>query len=285
LLVVLYSIVTAISVTAQPVKQLVVPNHPSKYRQLSAVHAGAGKIGFTQLIGRTELPTNFLYLRAGIMAPLSGIGHHFYHNIEEMCVILNGEAEFMVNGRTATAKAPAVVPCNMGDANASGEPLKWLNFAVSLNKGRADNFGLGDTRVGAIKDHVPVFESARLESDKMRINPAYSGTGVLYRRLVAPEIFSTDWSDVDHVVIPARSADAPRQLEGSEEVYYVIKGNGTTGIDNDKGGNKAGDAFNATLGVKVTLTNDGTEDLELLGEATTYWAMIISGENIEPISP
>jgi mannose-6-phosphate isomerase-like protein (cupin superfamily)/heme-degrading monooxygenase HmoA len=269
LLVVICSVVTNISVTAQPVKQRVVHNDPSRYRQLSAVHAGAGKMGFTQLIGRTELSTNFLYLHTGVIDPQSGIGHHFHHNIEEMYVILNGEAEFTINGRTSTIKAPAVVPCKMGDAHAiynpTREPLRWLNFAVSLNKGRADNFDLGDTRVGAAKDPTPVFVSARLERDKLRANnPAYTGNGVLYRRLFGPEVFSTDWSHVDNVVIPAGSTAGPRRLEGFEEVYYVIKGNGTIGINDEKGGIKAGDAFFAALGEKVTLTNDGSEDLELL---------------------
>jgi hypothetical protein len=53
---------------------------------------------------------------------------------------LNGEAEFTINGRTAKIQAPAIVPCKMGDSHAiynpSGEQIRWLNFAVSLNKGR-----------------------------------------------------------------------------------------------------------------------------------------------------
>ena len=65
-------------------------------------------MGFTELIGRSELSTNFLYLHAGIIEPKSGIGHHFHHNIEEMYVLLNGEAEFTVNGSTSKIKAPAI---------------------------------------------------------------------------------------------------------------------------------------------------------------------------------
>jgi hypothetical protein len=38
---------------AQPAKDRIIFNDPAKYRELSAVHAGAGKMGFTQLIGRT----------------------------------------------------------------------------------------------------------------------------------------------------------------------------------------------------------------------------------------
>ena len=77
----------------------------------------AGKMGFTQLIGRTELSTNFLYLHTGFINAKSGIGHHFHHTIEEMFVILDGEAEFTINGRSAKIKGPALVPCKMGNSH------------------------------------------------------------------------------------------------------------------------------------------------------------------------
>ena len=255
--------------TAQSVADRVVSNDPSKYRELSAVHAGAGTMGFTQLIGRNDLATNFLYLHTGVIHPQSGIGHHFHHNIEEMYVILNGEAEFTINGRTAKIQAPAVVPCKMGDAhaiyNASGEQIRWLNFAVSLNKAQGDAFDLGDDRVGATIDPIPVFVSSRLERDQLnQDNPAYTGNGVISRRVIGPEVFHTDWNHVDHVVIPAGSVAGPRQLEGIEEVFYVIKGTGTITIDDEKSGVKADDAFFGMLGEKMTISNDGNEDLELL---------------------
>ena len=152
------AIMVASSVCAQATKDRIIHNDPARYRELSAVHDGAGKMGFTQLIGRSELSTNFLYLHSGSIDPKSGIGHHFHHRIEEMYVILNGEAEFTVNGRTSKIKAPAIVPCKMGDAhgifNPTGESLRWLNFAVSLDKGRGDAFDLGDTREGAELDQI-----------------------------------------------------------------------------------------------------------------------------------
>jgi mannose-6-phosphate isomerase-like protein (cupin superfamily)/heme-degrading monooxygenase HmoA len=254
--------------SAQPAANRVIPNDPTKYRELSAVHAGAGKMGFTQLVGRTELATNFLYLHAGVIEAKSGIGHHFHHNIEEMYVLLNGEAEFTINGRSSKIKAPAIVPCKMGDShaiyNASNERVRWLNFAVSLNKGRADNFDLADTRVGATIDPIPVFVSARLERDKLKTNNStYSGNGVLHRRIIGPEIFTTDWTHVDHVVIPA-GISTPRQLEGLEEVYYVIKGKGTVAIKDKKSTFNADNAFYGSLGETLTISNDGTDDLELL---------------------
>jgi len=255
--------------TAQSIKDRVVHNDPAKYKELSAVHAGAGKMGFTELIGRSALSTNFLYLHAGIIEPKSGIGHHFHHNIEEMYLLLNGEAEFTVNGRTSKIKAPAIVPCKMGDShaiyNASGERVRWLNFAVSLTKGRGDAFDLGDSRVGAAIDPIPVFVSGRLERDKLKPNsPDYNGNGILYRRAIGPDVFRTDWDHVDHVVIPAGSSAGPRQLAGIEEVYYVIKGTGAVAINDGKTDVKADDAFFGSLGENVTISNGGKEDLELL---------------------
>jgi mannose-6-phosphate isomerase-like protein (cupin superfamily)/heme-degrading monooxygenase HmoA len=255
--------------TAQTLKDRIVRNDPSKYRNLTAVHAGAGQMAFTQLIGRTELSTNFLYLHAGVINAKSGIGHHFHHTIEEMYVLLTGEAEFTINGRTSKIKAPAIVPCKMGDAhaiyNSSKEPVRWLNFAVSETKGRADNFDLGDTRVGAAIDLIPVFVSGRLEQNKLKpVKLSAAGNSVLYRRVFGPDIFRTDWNHVDHLVIAPDSTSGPRQLEGIEEVYYVIKGSGTVSINNEIAAVKADDAFYGKLGEKITLAADSKDGLELL---------------------
>jgi mannose-6-phosphate isomerase-like protein (cupin superfamily)/heme-degrading monooxygenase HmoA len=266
ILLVMFSMVAA---TAQTLKDRIVHNDPSKYRNLTAVHAGAGQMAFTQLIGRTELATNFLYLHAGVINAKSGIGHHFHHTIEEMYVLLTGEAEFTINGRTSKIKAPAIVPCKMGDAhaiyNSSKEPVRWLNFAVSETKGLADNFDLGDTRVGAAIDLIPVFVSSRLEQNKLKpVKPSPAGNSILYRRVFGPDIFSTNWNHVDHLVIAADSTSGPRQLEGIEEVYYVIKGSGTVSINNEIASVKADDAFYGKLGEKITLATDSKEGLELL---------------------
>jgi mannose-6-phosphate isomerase-like protein (cupin superfamily)/heme-degrading monooxygenase HmoA len=267
-LLILLLMVWGVSATAQAIKDRVIPNDPSRYKELSAVHAGAGKMGFTQLIGRTELATNFLYLHAGIIESKSGIGHHFHHTIEEMYVILDGEAEFTINGNTSKIKAPAVVPCKKGDSHAiynpTGARLRWLNFAVSSYKGRGDAFDLGDPRVGVKSDPIPLFVSARLERDKLKTGgPVYTNGGVLHRRLLGPEVFQTDWNHVDHVVIPA-GASVPRKMEAFEEVFYVIKGAGTVSIKEDKAGIKSDDAFFGGLGETLLIANSGNEDLELL---------------------
>ncbi|WP_439489066.1 cupin domain-containing protein [Algoriphagus sp.] len=250
-------------------RELIVHNDPAKYRELSAVHAGAGKMGFTQLVGRNDLSTNFLYLHSGVIQAKSGIGHHFHHSIEEMYVLLEGEAEFTVNGRTSTLKAPVAVPCKLGDAhaiyNSSDESVRWLNYAVSEKKGRGDAFDLDDTREGAEIDEIPVFVTYQFAEDKLRDeNHPYSGNGALARRAFGPEVFRTSWNHVDHLVIPAGKSVGPRQLIGVEEVYYVMKGKGDLSIEGVTKPLAADDAFTGLLGETITLTNTGSDNLELL---------------------
>jgi mannose-6-phosphate isomerase-like protein (cupin superfamily) len=261
--------ITALNVFSQTLSKRVTHNNPSNYRALNAVHAGAGQMKFTGLIGSQTMATNLLYLHAGEIPDKAGIGEHFHHTIEEMYVILDGEAEFTVNGRTSKIKAPAVVPCKMGDAhgiyNSSGKTLRWLNFGVSTTKGRGDNFDLGDTRVGVPVDLIPQFVSSQLKRESMKSNStAYTGKAVLYRRVFGPDIFSTNWDHVDHVVIPVGSTTGPRQLQGIEEVYYVIKGSGKISILPDSASIKADDAFYGSLGETITISNTGKEDIELL---------------------
>lgn len=260
---------TALCTSGQSLGKRVVHNDPSKYRQLAAVHGGAGKMMFTGLLGSQAMITNLLYLHAGEIPAKAGIGEHFHHAIEEMYVIFDGEAEFTINGRTSKIKGPAVVPCKLGDAhgiyNSSGKPLRWLNFGVSTTKGRGDNFDLNDDRVGAALDAIPQFVSGQLKLEWVKPGgTAYTGAGVRHRRIFGPEIFSTACDHVDHVVIPPGSTAGPRMLEGIEEVYYVVNGSGIFSIRSDSTPIKTDDAFYGSLGEAISITNTGSNDLELL---------------------
>lgn len=254
---------------AQGLNERVVHNDPSTYRELSSVHDGAGKMGFTQLIGRNDLATNFLYLHTGVIQPKSGIGHHFHHSIEEMYVILDGEAEFTINGSTSKIKGPALVPCKLGDShgiyNSNGQPLQWLNFAVSKVKAQGDAFDLGDNRVGAKIDDIPTFVASRLEHNQLKPNDKiYKGEGVLYRRVLEPEVFQTDWHHVDHLVVPLGSTTEKHQLEGIQEVYYVMNGNGSVMVGSETAQIQKDDSFHAGLGEEISWSSSGNENLELL---------------------
>ncbi|MDO1511672.1 cupin domain-containing protein [Maribacter confluentis] len=254
---------------AQNLNDRVVHNDPSTYRELSGVHAGAGKMGFTQLIGSNDMATNFLYLHSGVIQPKSGIGHHFHHTIEEMYVILNGEAEFTINGRTSKIKGPALVPCKLGDShgiyNTSGKPLRWLNFAVSEVKAQGDAFDLNDDLVGSKTDEIPTFVASRLDKNQLKPNNVvYKGQGVLFNRILRPDVFRTDWHHVDHLVVPSGSKTEKRQLEGVEEVYYVMNGGGNVTVGSESTIVKKDDSFYAGLGEKISWTSTGNDNLEIL---------------------
>jgi mannose-6-phosphate isomerase-like protein (cupin superfamily)/heme-degrading monooxygenase HmoA len=260
-----------LAVNAQSLSDRVTHNDPSTYRSLSAVHAGAGKMGFTQLIGRNDLATNFLYLHSGSIEPKSGIGHHFHHTIEEMYVILDGEAEFTINGRTSKIKGPALVPCKKGDSHAiynhTSKPLKWLNYAVSEVKGMGDNFDLADTREGATLDAIPTFVSARLEKKEIPATPPRFGPKPRSNyslQVLGPQVFRSDWHHVDHLIIPAGQTIDSRKLLGFQEVYYVMNGSGTVSTNGQNATFKTDDAFYGELGEDLSFKNTGSGDLEIL---------------------
>src|SRR5687768_13025925 len=118
-----------------PLAARIVPTDPSTYRPLTAVHAGAGNMAFAGLLGRGAIGPHFNFLHRGEIPARSGIGHHFHNTVEEMFVILNGEAQFTINGRTAGLAGPAAVVCRMGDShailNTGAETLQWMNFQAS----------------------------------------------------------------------------------------------------------------------------------------------------------
>lgn len=250
----------------------VVKNDPSKLRSQPKIHDGAGTMAFTQLFGGRDVTTNLMYLHAGVMNANSSIGEHFHHSMEEMYVLLEGEAEFTINGRTSLIKAPALVPCKLGDAhgmyNTSGKTVKWLNFGVGKTKnGGGGVFNLGDPRLPGTTplDAIPQFVSGRLDREKLRgNNPNYTGTGVTARRIFSPDVFQTNWNNVDHVLIPAGTTMGERTMQGFEDIYYVVNGSGSVNLSGKTLPIGQDDAFCGLLNEKVTIANSGTTDLELL---------------------
>src|SRR4026207_2238046 len=193
--------------------QRIAHTDPAAYRTLSAVHGGAGSMLFTALLNRGAVTPEFNFLHRGVIPAGAGIGHHFHNVVEEMFVILDGEAQFTIDGRTASVKGPAGVLCRTGHShaiyNAGPGPVQWMNLNVSLIAGVYDNFDLGDTRMGAALDSIPTFMTMRLDASLLRAAgargrgasvPPPAPNAVLSRRVAGPAMFSTTWSYLDHVV-------------------------------------------------------------------------------------
>ena len=264
---------------AQQAQPRIVRTDPGAFRQASAVHAGAGTMAFAALLNRGAVTPEFNFLHRGVIPPGAGIGHHFHNVVEEMFVILDGEAQFTIDGRTATVKGPAGVVCRTGHShaiyNAGTTPLQWMNLNVSLTAGVYDAFDLNDTRAGAALDPVPTFMTMRLDRALLRAPGARgrgaapaapSPTAVLSRRALGPSVFSTTWAYIDHVMVPPGASTPEQAHDAVGEAYYVLGGTGTVTIAGpapETSPVRTGDAIPIRIGETSRFANTGTEPLEL----------------------
>jgi mannose-6-phosphate isomerase-like protein (cupin superfamily) len=247
---------------------------PSKYRPSPSVHGGAGKVDFTALLDFHSLDTNLQFLHRGVIEPHSGIGHHFHNNCEEMFVILDGEAQFTVDGHTSLLKGPAGAPARMGHShaiyNATDKPVQWMNINVSMLKGEYDNFDLGDKREDVTLDKTPVFISMTLDRSLLRnVTSFHGGKGMAqYRRALGPAVFATPWAFVDHVVLPAGASIGAHSYKGIAQFYYVMAGEGTVSVftrgQPETAAIRTGDAVPIQLSEIHSIENSGSQPLELM---------------------
>ncbi len=264
-----------------PLAKRIAHADPSTYRMIKGVHDGAGEMGFTTLIPGSEFATNFFFIHRGILPPGGGIGHHFHNQMEEMYFIFNGKAEFTIDGNTSTLEGPAGAPCRLSHSHAiynpTNEVVQWMNISVTARKGKYDAFNTGNTMVGAKQDEKPLFITSQFDKSLLRPMPNFHGGKgtVMYRRTLQPEVFYTNWSFVDHLVLPPGTSTGKTRHPSVEELYYVLNGSGTVTINGESAPFKKDDALAILLNDVHSLENNGTSDLELIivGAATEKYAL------------
>ena len=261
-------------IAREPLAARIVRTDPTKYRASPRVHGGPGQLDYMSLFDFHSLDTNLYFLHRGVIQPKSGIGHHFHNNCEEMFVILDGEAQFTIDGRTALLKGPAGAPTRMGHSHAiynpTDKPVQWMNINVSAIKGEYDAFDLADGRVDVALDKIPTFMTMNLNRSLLRpVESMNGGKGTAqYRRALAPSVFAGPWAYVDHLVLPPGAATGAHSHRGVAEFYYVMSGDGAVTIgsrgQNETAAIRTGDAVPIQLGEIHSFENNGGQPLEFL---------------------
>jgi mannose-6-phosphate isomerase-like protein (cupin superfamily) len=276
-LLLLFTLAASLATAAEPLLERIHRLDPSNYRDLKAVHAGAGTMQFGELLPAGSIH-ELRFVHRGVVDAKSGIGHHMHNSTEEMFVVFGGNVQFTIDGHTAEAKGPVGVPVRLGQShalyNAGDTPVQWMNISVgrsdmpALGRGEdpTGSVDLGDDRVGAPLSRVPEFLTASFDRAKLRpVTNMHGGNGtVSYARKIGPSFFRTNWAYVDHLLVPPGTSVGKHVHNGVEEFYYVMNGSGEITVNQESAPVKAGDAIPLLAREAHGLANNGSEPVEVI---------------------
>ena len=243
---------------------------PAKYNAVNGCHKGAGTVRIQRLLSHDVFDTNLFAVNRVELPPKSGIGEHRHYNREEMFIVLNGPAQFTIDGRTVELPAGATVLSPEGSShgiyNHTDMVLQWLHFAVTREKGAAESLDFGeDLSNKQIISPVP-FAWTGLDLRLLKLaGNAHKGKGnILFRRLWNKESFKTNWEFLDHCILPPETSIGYHQHNMIEEVYFLVSGHGRMTVNDHTWEVGPGDAIPCTLHDSHGLYNSGTEDIFLV---------------------
>ena len=253
-----------------PLAQRVVHTDPAKARLSPSVHVGAGPMMIQSLLENDATDTNLWFLHRGTIQPKGGIGAHFHNQCEEMFIILDGEAQFTIDGHTSLIKGPAGAPVKMGHSHAvynpGSTPVQWMNINVTAIKGIYDAFNLDDPRVNVPLEPIPNFMVARFDRSLLREVPSLQGGkgAIQARRILDGSVFLANWGYLDHLLIPPGGSIGPSNTPEIGGFYYVLAGSGTITVGSETAPIKAHDAIPLSFNQTKSFANTGSEPLELM---------------------
>lgn len=243
---------------------------PAQYNAVNGCHKGAGTVRIQRLLGHDVFDTNLYAVNRVEMPSKTGIGEHRHYHREEMFIVLNGPAQFTIDGKTAELPSGSMALCPEGSShgiyNHTGTTLQWLHFAVTREKGVAESLDFGeDLSNMRIVSPVP-FAWARLDHRLLKpASNAHKGKGdILFRRLWNKESFRTNWEFLDHCILPPDTSIGYHQHNMIEEVYYLVTGHGRMTVNDHTWDVGPGDAIPCTLHDSHGLYNNGAEDIFLV---------------------
>jgi mannose-6-phosphate isomerase-like protein (cupin superfamily) len=241
------------------------------------------------VLGRNAV-TDLNFMHFGPLMPKSSIGHHFHTNSDEMFLILDGSCEFTINGQTALLEGPVGVPLKSGDSHAiynpTNNPATWVNFQVGLptpETGAPQMMPRGGFNYSA--DPTALFEMAddRSKVKQLTDRPTFINTGkltretlrpvvnmnggkdtVFYRRALGSGAFASNWSFVDHLLVPVGATVGRHYHKGVDEIYFVIKGKGTIHVNDEYAEVAYGNAIPVKAGEIHAVESSATESLEII---------------------